>query len=150
MRLPLRGWVRYEHYRRGQLIHKGEGPNLVTQAGKNLAAQVLLSNSGNAPAITQFIYTLGMGDSGEAPALDQVALQGTELFIPRLTLAPVRDANILSYFGIATNAGAMVHVREWGLFTALSGGTMIARMIPNEFSFANNDSLNFTWSLEIG
>lgn len=149
--LEIRGYVKFEHRSaRGRLKSCGGGPNLVVKTGKVLATSVLRTNSGGLPTVTGFVLALGMGSSGDAAVDTQVALQGTELFLPRFNVIPSQLDNELQFLFNISNTGAAVVVREWGLFNATTAGIMVARYIPNEFTFANGDFLNTTWSLEIG
>lgn len=130
----------------GRLLRK-HGKNLVVTAGLQLVAEVLKTNV--TPTTTQFAKYLALGDSGAAVDLTQTTLQGTEQ-LPRQALTASRSGAILSLTGTVTNSsGSSKTIREMGLFTLNAAGTMFARMVTQEFTFGNGDSLDFTWTEEI-
>lgn len=142
-KFPLVGRYRFVLKRGGSPILFRAGKNLMVTAGKNRAAQVLVGGA------SPLGFYLAFGDNGATPALGQTALSGTELMTREL-LAVVVSGNIIEQSDTIVYAGAPVVVREMGIFSAIAAGTLVSRWLPNEFTFSNGDSMEFTWSLEVG
>jgi hypothetical protein len=151
-RLALEGSYRISVWKAGELLSVCRGKNLVVQAGKNLATQVLLQNAGPAPVTEQFVQALSLGDGADPADDSQTTLQGGELISPRLALSKARIDNELIFTLLFANPGASITVREIGLFTttAVGTGTMFSRFVPPQFQLPNGGIMNFDYLLRIG
>lgn len=136
---------RYEFFvrRKGEVVLSCAGKNLMVSTGKNRAAGVLANTI--SPPLGGY---LAFGDDATPADLAQTALISE---IGSRTLLSISVlSNFFSQTGTITNAGAPLSVREMGLFTAAAAGTMISRWVPNAFTFGTGDSLDFSWTLEVG
>lgn len=150
--LRLEGFYNLSIWKGGRCLAARCGKNLVTQAGKNLATLVLLQNAGPAPVAEQFVQSLSVGDGSDPAEDSQTALQGVELISPRLTLSKSRIDNQLLFSLLFANLGALITIREMGLFTttAVGTGTMFSRFVPPQFQLPNGGLMNFDYLLRIG
>ena len=135
--LDIRGEAWIEH--NGICIHR---PNLVTNAGKNLAAS-LLNGSGNA------LSHVAVGSDNTTPALTDTALTGTEHERVAGSIAvSTNEITITASFG--SGIGSNVTAGEFGIFNASSGGDMFSRLVTPSFTIASTDTVALTWKLYIG
>ena len=144
------GHVELQVLREGKVVHSSSGPNTVVTAGKNLYAYILQSATPGRP--THF----GFGSGTTAPDVSQTTLAtefttGTMAGYARHAFAPTVSGNIVTY---ATNTGwtatAAGSLREIGIFTASTAGTMVARFLTTVFSLQTGDVLKMNWVLTVG
>lgn len=140
--MKLRGRVRVKV--NGQVV--AEGSNLVTLAGQQRVAEVFSTNDGTADEPTH----LAAGDDGAAVNTAQTALQGSEVLTARSALTTVQAGREVTYTASYTHAGAAITIREMGIFTASSGGTMFARFITQDIILADTAVLDLDWKLTFG
>lgn len=114
--------------------------NLVVTAGK----QLLLASGGTAKYVKDFPY-IAIGTGTTAAAISDTTL-GTESARALGTLSNP-DANTLQIvytFPAGTATGA---ITEAGLFSASSGGTMLARQVFSVKNKDASDTLTATWTI---
>lgn len=121
--------------------------NTVVNAGKLFMTSRLFSAASDA-----FTYHIGIGTDATAVAASQTALiaaSGDRIpsAAPVLAMTTIADDSIQleSIFGVSATA---VVVTEAGLFTALTGGTMIARTTFGAITKGPDDTLTITWKLQ--
>lgn len=147
--LRLRGELRLEHRRGGELLETREVQNLVVSAGK--AAVAGLING----VITNFFEHLAIGTGTTAAAAGDTALQ-TEIATgggarvagttSRVTTTVTNDtAQIVATW----NFTASFAVTEAGILDAISAGTLLARQVFSAVNVVNGDSLTITWKVAV-
>lgn len=124
----------------GQVVH--EIPNLVVTAGKALVAARLAGGGSN-------VTHMAVGTSTTAAAAGQTTL-ASELDRNGLTNpGGTPSLNTVQYactWDAGDGTGALT---EAGLFTAASGGTMLARTVFSVVNKGANDSITITWTITI-
>jgi hypothetical protein len=145
------GYVTVSVIRDGNEIYHYEDHNLITDAGRDFILQQIGGTADTATA--QFI---GLSSDTNAPAADDTELAGE---IDNGGLARSQgtfeqgtgdDADSFTITETFNATAAHSGVQKAGLFTASSGGTMVAE---NEFSsvnLANGDQLTITWRVDLG
>jgi hypothetical protein len=136
--LELKGHVKV--WKNGRLI--AEGHNLVVTAGKTLLAQLIGQVGSTAPS------HMACGNNGSATTAGMTALQGTEHTRVALT-STVVASNVVTY-SASFSVGSPISIREFGIFNALVGGTMLTRFICNDFTIDSGDGLAVSWAITIG
>jgi len=101
----------------------------ITTAGRDLIAQFLVGAS------TVYYNTanahIGVGDSNTAFAANQTDLVATtNRFRKQCTMASTLD-NTMTFATTFAGSEANFAWREWGVFNALSGGTMLSRRVED-------------------
>lgn len=140
--MNVKGYVRVWD-ENGNLI--AEGPNVVTQAGKNLMAALLAETSSAFPS------HVAIGTNGVAPAETDTELQGTE--IQRVAVSSKTSlANELTVNATipASGRASAVSVQEFGIFNAATDGVMLARFIVGAVALATTGSFTLKWTLTLG
>ena len=117
-----------------------EVDNLVVTAGKNFVADRMKNNS------TVMGY-MAVGTGTTAAAAGNTTL-GSESDRNALTSTTVTD-NAVAYVGTWAAGDASVEIKEAGLFSASSGGTMLARTVFSAVNKGASDSLTITWTITV-
>ena len=141
--MRIKGVVSLKVLRNGEIVHKDEGRNLVTQVGKNRAAANFESATGVHPT------HIALG-SGASPPDESNTVLDSEIAGSR-TAASSSDANgdlVELAFSVTGTAGWIM--RELGIFTAAAGGELLSRFLTQEFAFQTGDTLEVSWSLQFG
>lgn len=128
----------------GRLKQHHKDHNLVTTVGLYWIAGRLLDAS-----IPDAASHIGVGTGTTAAALGDTALETPLGARQALASASVLD-NVVTYtatFAAGVSTGA---ITEFGLFNAVSSGTMIARAIKPVINKEAGDSLAVVWTLTIG
>ena len=125
----------------GEVIR--EIDNLVVTAGKELLASRLAGNSGSV------ISYMAVGTGTTAAAIGNT------------TLATELDRNALSVSGGTASGAAVTYATTWlagdatgalteaGLFTASSGGTMLARTVFAAVNKGSDDLVTISWTVTV-
>lgn len=125
----------------GEVIR--EIDNLVVTAGKELLASRLAGNSGSV------ISYMAVGTGTTAAAVGNT------------TLATELDRNALSVSGGTASGAAVTYSTTWlaadatgalteaGLFTAASGGTMLARTVFAAVNKGSDDLVTISWTVTV-
>lgn len=126
----------------GELLHADELHNLVTLAGLNLVRDLL--NEATDGGLTH----LGIG-SGANPAQSLDTALQAELLRDLFTKRASGDASLtLTYFLGSTAANGST-LREAGLFTAATAGTLFARAVHDAIAKTSSITITYTWSVTI-
>jgi hypothetical protein len=117
--------------------------NLIVTAGKNALASWLAAASQSG----YFMPYIGLGEGLTAPTATDTTLQSP--LATRVSGTISSSTNIWqnqATFGAGINTGA---ITEAGLFSAVSGGTMLARQVFAVVNKQSGDSIVFTWQITI-
>lgn len=128
----------------GQLKHHHQDHNLVTTVGLDWIAGRLLDAS-----IPGAASHIGVGTGTTAAALGDTTLE-TPLGARQALASSSVLNNVVTYtatFAAGVSTGA---ITEFGLFNAVSSGTMIARAVKPVINKEAGDSLAVVWTLTIG
>ena len=142
--LTLKGRIKFERFdNKGILQETKEINNVVVNVGKNYLASWLIA----ATQVDYFMRYIGIGTGTAAATSSDTDLQ---------TPLPTRVAGTLSsstntwqnqaLFGPGINTGAWA---EAGIFSATSGGTLLARQTFGVITKAAGDSIQVTWTITI-
>jgi hypothetical protein len=124
----------------GQVVR--EIDNLVVTAGKTLVAARLAGGGSN-------VTHMAVGTSTAAASASQTALS-SELDRNGLTTSGGTASSNTVQYACTWNAGdGTGALTEAGLFTASSGGTMLARTVFSVVNKGANDSITITWTITI-
>lgn len=128
----------------GKLLELREVPNLVVTVGKNTIADRMKQT----PAMGHMTH-MAVGTTSTAAAAGDTTL-GAEVAGSRVALTSTTVTNnqivYVATFPAGTGTGALV---EAGLFSASSGGNMLARTTFSTINKAAGDSLTITWTVTI-
>ena len=124
----------------GGVIHRV--PNLVVTAGRNLVASRLAGGGSN-------ITHMGVGSGTTAAAAAQTALT-SQIDRNGLTVSGGTAVNNTVEYASTWSAGdGTGALTEAGLFTAATGGTMLARTVFSVVNKGVNDSITITWTITL-
>lgn len=137
----LKGTLKLEVIRHGDVVTSLHQPNLITNAGLNLMAG-LLGGQTDRPLYVAF------GDDNTAPTVDDTALGGE--IGTRVSVTPTASGNICQFAAQATMGEALTDICEIGMLTAATDGILFNRTISEKFSVEIGDVLNLGWTIEIG
>jgi hypothetical protein len=119
----------------------------LTSAGKTILAQAMAKGLSGAPLVQLW---LGVGDGTEPFSNGQLDLQGThKARAPALPGFPLATGNVVRARGEFGTSEANFHWQEMAVFTAASGGVMIARAVTDFGSKVNSKSWQFGIDLTI-
>ena len=143
------GWFELEHRRGGELIDKRTVHNLIPTAGKAATAGLLVG------IVTDFFDYLAIGTGTTAAAAGDTTLQ-TEIAsgggsraaatLSRVTTSVTNDTAQLVYTWTFSSSFA---VTECGVFSASSGGTLLARQVFAALNVASGDTLAITYKVAV-
>ena len=117
-----------------------EVDNLVVTAGKNYVADRMKNNS-----TVMGYMAVGTGTTAAAAGKTTLASDSDR---NALTSTTVTD-NEVAYVGTWAAGDASVAITEAGLFSASSGGTMLARTVFSAVNKGASDSLTITWTITV-
>ena len=132
-----------QRFRRAKPFRVIEIHNIVTTVGKQLAADLLIAAS------SASLQYCGVGSSSQAESAsdtDLVTPIGSRmLYVERSRTGAI--AVLTFFYGKNDNIGTW---RETGVFTAVSGGTMLARaVISPEISKTTSVTVRLDWDVEV-
>lgn len=121
-------------------------PMIVTTAGVNYMASDFASG-GATPTISGFKFHAS-GTGSTAAAVTDTTL-GTDSGVARVTGTPTNpSAN--QYRSVATMAYvSSLAITEWGLFSAVTSGTLWDRRVFSAINVVSGDSIQFTYTLTV-
>lgn len=120
-----------------------DGPNFVTKAGRSRLAALINQDSNLVPGY------MAIGDDGSATTDLTSALLGTEH--ERVSATLTRQDNLLSWeASFGSSIVSSVTVRELGILDASSGGLLLSRVRPADFTVVPSDVINVAWNLRLG
>lgn len=142
--LTIKGHINIKLYsHEGVLKDERDLSNLVVTSGKNYLASWLAAAS----QADYFMKYIALGTGTTSPTVTDTALQ-SELST-RVVGNITSSTNVWqnqATFGAGVNTGALT---EAGLFSASSGGVMLARQVFPVINKASGDSIVFTWQITI-
>ena len=125
--------------RTGRLLSRSSRHNLVVSAGLNLLRDLIY---GDAATLSHG----AVGTDATSPAAAQVAL-GAEVFRDQISQRTKQTASLIIKFVVGSQQANGQTLREAGLFNAISGGTMYARVTPDPVSKTDAILVVYTWTL---
>lgn len=157
--IKVKGFVKWELIRNGQVVESGEDHNVFCNTGKKWLTDLLANAALGATSNQVF---MGFGTGTTAADQTQTGLT-TELTIGSNGYNRVTNANItktstitgntatIQYVGTLTGLTAAQTIQEVGLFPAATGNTnIIARNLTGAVALSSaSDSLQITWQINI-
>ncbi len=125
--------------RTGRRLSRSWRHNLVVDAGLDLLRDLVYGDA-------ETLSHCGVGTDATAPAAGDVAL-GAEVFRDQLSQRTKQSAELVIKFVLGSQQANGETLREAGLFNAASGGTMYARVTPEEIGKTDAILVIFTWTL---
>ena len=125
----------------GKLKHFQKGPNLITDVGENLVADLV--DFAATPAEPQWV---AFGDSAVAPTKLDTALDSEIAGSRNAALLSTVAANMLQLDFQITASGAW-DLREVGIFNMAVGGDLFARFLSQAVDLTSGDVVDLTWIL---
>jgi hypothetical protein len=126
----------------GRELSRQSTHNAVVTAGRNLIRDLLYGAS--SAQITHF----ALGTNNTAVVATDTAL-GSEVFRDTLTSRVADEATLTVKYYLASGSANGNTLKEAGLLTALSGGTLYARsVLASEIVKTSSIAITFTWELE--
>lgn len=142
--IKLTGYIKFDLFdSKGNLKQHEEVKNVVVTVGKDYLAAWLMAAS----QAGYFMQYLALGTGTNAAVVGDTTLQ-TELST-RVAGALTSSTNVWQNqgtFGAGVDTGA---ITEAGIFSASSGGTMLARQVFPVINKAAGDSLQVTWQVTL-
>jgi hypothetical protein len=147
---PIRGYVAVSVVRDGLEIYHHEDHNIITDAGKDFASAQLGSTSTSSNGAN---YVALSSDSG-APDASDTALTGeissSGLDRAQGTYSHTAGTNTFIVENAFTATGSVSNIQKAGLFTAATGGTLLAENTFSSVDLISSDMLTITWTITIG
>jgi hypothetical protein len=132
------------HYREGTLLEERDlGPGVVTLAGTNLMA----ADWTNASATLKLVNWHDSGTGAVAPTIIDTALQ-IPTGITRVAGGQSNTFSVYQSVGNITYTGSFT-ITEWGIWTAVTGGTLWDRRTFTGQAVINGDVLSWIYLLTI-
>ncbi len=147
--IKIKGHVKVEHFRDGNLIEITERDNTITNAFFAVVSG-LVGNTGSQVAMTY----LALGTSSTAPAASQTALQAetvvsgltrTSATISRTTTTQTNDTLQLTK---TFTAGGSATIQEVGVFNDPTTGVMACRALTGAKALVSGDTLAITYTIK--
>lgn len=146
---PVHGYVTVSVLRGGQEIYHHEDHNLITNAGKDFISAQLGSTS----AASNGANYIALSTNTAAPAATDTTLTGeiTSGGLERSqgTYAHTNGQSTFTVSKTFTASATHTAVQKAGLFTAATGGTMMAENTFTSVSLASGDQLTITWTITL-
>lgn len=147
----LYGEVTLRHIRNGKIIREITIPNVITDVGKAQVAGLI-----GGLVTTPFKYiAIGDGDESNPGSCASESssdtalgheLQRLEATVSQVTTSVSNDTlQLEATFSFSANAS----ICESGVFDASTGGNMLARKTFSVMNFADGDSLQVTWKIQV-
>jgi len=147
--LVVYGKVNVVHIRDGQVLMNVTSRNLITNAGKDFIARQLGSTS---PAPNGANY-IALSTDSTTPSASDTTLPGEitygGLARSQGTYSHEDGTNTFTIQKTFTATTSFTGVQKAGLFTAPTGGTMLAVNTFTPINLQNGDQLQITWTITI-
>jgi len=148
--IPATGYVVVSVFRAGEEIYHYEDSNLITNAGLDfISAQIGSTSTG-----TNGANYIALSSDATAPAVTDTTLtgeiSGNGLDRAQGTYAHTVGTNTFTVQEVFTATGTVSAIQKTGLFTASSGGTMMAENTFSSVNLISGDQLTVTWTITIG
>ena len=135
----LKGRVKIQVIRNGEVVAEREVNNLVVSAGKNQVAKLLVGTDNNA-----FKY-IAIGTGTTSPTDNDTALENEYA----RQQATVSTNNNVAQLEATFNISSTVSISESGVFNSDTDGVMLARTTFAPLNLQNGDTLRVTWKITI-
>jgi hypothetical protein len=148
--IPAKGYVTVSVVRQGTEVYHYEDHNLITNAGKDFISAQIGSTS---PGANGANYIALSDDSGAPAATDTTLtgeLAGNGLDRAQGTYSHTAGTNTFTVQKVFTASGTVSAIQKTGLFSASSGGTMMAENTFSSVNLISGDQLTVTWTITIG
>ncbi len=144
------GHVTVSVVRQGNEIYHYEGRNLITDAGKDfISAQIGSTTTGSNGA-----NYIALSNNTAAPLAADTTLAGeitgSGLDRAQGTYSHTAGTNTFTVQEVFTASGTVSDIQKTGLFTASSGGTMMAENTFSSVNLISGDQLTVSWTITIG
>lgn len=148
--IPASGFVVVSVIRQDNEIYHYESHNLITNAGLDfISAQIGSTATGSNGA-----NHIGLSSDSTAPAATDTTLtgeiSGNGLDRAQGTYSHTAGTNTFSVQEVFSASGTVNGIQKTGLFTASSGGTMMAENTFSSVNLISGDQLTVTWTITIG
>ena len=148
--LVMKGYVIVSVVRDSKEIYHYEDHNLITDAGKDfISAQI-----GSASASANGANYIALSSDSTAPAATDTVLageiSGNGLDRSQGSYSHTLGTNTVTVTEVFSATGAANNIQKAGLFTAASGGTMLAENTFSSVNLISGDQLTITWTITIG
>lgn len=140
MKVSAKGFVTIE--KNGEIIY--EGKNVIVDTGFSMLAKACAADT------TGIAAYMAMGSSGAATTGGMTALQGTEHDRQALSSITASGANVIYSATLGAGVSGTQTVRELGIFSDTTAGTMLCRFITSSFTMTSADSIAVTWTIQFG
>lgn len=124
-----------------EILRVVENDNLIVDAGLNLVRDMILG-TGLTPS------HIAIGLSATAPAAGDTTL-GSEVFRGLITRRTANDKLANMQLFLDTTSGNGNTLKEAGIFTRSSGGTMLSRVTYPEIVKTSSLTVTFTWDITL-
>lgn len=128
----------------GKVLHEQRSKNLVVTAGRNVLRDLLRGSLASVSAGTAGYFAIGTGTT--AVAASDTTL-GTEVARAAVTSTTVTDGAIVIKYFLPSGTANGSSLTEAGLFTASSGGTMIARTVHDAIAKTSSITITYSWTI---
>lgn len=143
------GYVTVSVVRDGQEIYHHEDHNVITNAGKDFISAQLGSTSPGANGANYIALSSNTGGAAATHTSLAGEITGGGLQRSQGDYAHTSGTNTFTVTETFTASATHDDVVLAGLFTASSGGTMMAENTFTAVSLANNDQLTITWTITL-
>lgn len=148
--VSAKGTVSVSVLRNGNEIYYYESHNLITNTGKDFISTQLGSTS----PVTNGANYIALSSDSTAPAATDTTLtgeiSGSGLGRAQGTYSHTVGTNTFTVQEAFTASGTVSGIQKTGLFTASSGGTMMAENTFSSVNLLSGDQLTITWTITIG
>jgi len=129
-----------------EIVHQCD--NLVVTAGKNWVANRFKDDGGGFTQLGEMTH-MAVGSGSTAAAVGNTAL-GTELNRIALTTAGGTVSNAtVQYDATWSDAIGALAIEEAGIFSASTGGTMLARTVFAIINKGTDDTVSISWTITV-
>lgn len=135
------GMLVLEHRRSGILLAYRVIPNLITDLGRALSANLLI---GTDTAPSHIALGTGTTEAAEADDVMEAEVYREAAVRSRVTMQKTDDGSQYQY---TFNIDAAYDISEAGLLNAASGGVLICHRVFTAVPVMNGDTLKGTWRL---
>jgi hypothetical protein len=147
--IKLTGKLKVELIRDGKVIQVEEKDNIITTAGKNALASLLIGTSQGLSLVTHMGFGTGVTPVAIGDTTIQTELVGNGYTRPIVTRTNP-TANVVQYVSNLTGISVSTTVQQAGLMSAVTGGTLFAHQLTGAVTLASaSDSLQVTWQVTI-
>ena len=147
--LGVKGWVQIKVVRDGQVIYYHEGHNVITKAGKDFISKQIGSTSPETNGANYIALSTSTSTPNEnwTSIPDEITSGGLQR--AQGTYSHTDGNNYFTVSKTFTASATHTGVQLAGLFTAASGGTLLAANTFSAVNLISGDQLTVTWTITI-